>query len=295
MQKSIPVFAWALLISLAMIWGSSFILIKKGLAVFSPEELGAFRIFMAFLAFMPIGLQQVSKIDRKKLPVLFVVGFVGSFLPAFLFAIAQTQLDSSITGVLNSLTPLFVLLIGILFFHQKIKLSNSLGVGLGFLGSAIIMLGGVGFDISGINYYGFFVILATVMYGLNVNLIKFYLPDIKALHITAVALLLTSPICGVYLFLFTEFLSKWNTHPLFWEGFAYISILGVFGTAIALVIFNKLVQIASPIFASSVTYLIPIVAIGWGILDGETIQFEQYLGIAIILSGVYLANKKDPS
>lgn len=292
MQKSIPIIAWIMLIVLALIWGSSFILIKKGLLIFSPEELGALRIFMAFLALAPIGIRKVGKVNRDRLPVLFVVGFVGSFLPAFLFAIAQTQLDSAITGVLNSLTPVFVLVIGILFFHQKIKLINGFGVGLGFFGSAVIMMAGSGFSLSGINYFGLYVILATIMYGLNVNLIKFYLPDIKAVQITAIALLLTSPICGVYLFAFTDFALKINSHPDFWIGFIYVSILGVFGTAIALIIFNKLVQISTPIFASSVTYLIPIIAICWGIVDGESIHIGQYIGIAIILSGVYLANKK---
>jgi len=293
MFKSNTLQSWLLLTLLAIIWGSSFILIKKGLEVFSPYELASLRILMAFLALLPFGIRAIRKIDRDKLPVLFVVGFVGSFLPAFLFAIAETKLSSSITGVLNSLVPLFVLFIGFMFFRQRVKSMNMIGVAIGFLGSAIIMLGGDGYGPI-INYYGLYVILATIMYGLNVNLIKFHLPDIRALHITAIALLLTSPFCGIYLFGFTGFLEKTYTHPNFGIGFLYVSTLGVFGTAIALVFFNKLVQISTPIFASSVTYFIPIVAIGWGLIDGETLHFNHYFGIAIILSGVYIANKKQP-
>lgn len=290
--RSAKFISWSILIFIALIWGSSFILIKKALVVFSPGEVGALRIIMAFLALLPTALYNLRKVDRSKLPVLFVIGFAGSFIPAFLFAAAETELPSSLTGVLNALTPIFVISIGVIFFKQKMTLINGIGILIGFLGTAFLMLGGSGFSLSGIDIHAFYVVLATVMYGINVNLIKYFVPDLKALQITAISLFLSSPVCLFYLFGFTDFLSKVNTVPDFWLGFLYVSTLGVMGTAVALVFFNKLVKTSGTIFASSVTYLIPIVAIAWGLLDGEVLSSPQLLGIAIIIGGVYIANKK---
>lgn len=290
--KTSSVKAWLILIILALIWGSSFILIKRGLEVFSPGELGSLRITMAFLALLPIAIKQINKTDRKKLPVLFTIGFAGSLMPSFLFAIAETQLNSSLTGVINALTPIFVILIGLVFFGRKIRALNGLGIAIGFAGTIFMLLGASAFDFSAINYYALYVVLATVMYGLNVNLINEYLPNLRALHITAVSLFLSSPFCLGYLFFFTEFTSKIGVTDGFWLAFIYVSLLGILGTAAALVLFNKLIQISSPIFASSVTYLIPIVAIVWGILDQESLNLYQYMGIGIVLGGVYLANRK---
>jgi drug/metabolite transporter (DMT)-like permease len=283
---------WLLLIAIGLIWGTSFILIKKGLQVFSPGELGALRITMAFLALSPVALVNLRKLPRQKIPLLFLLGMVGSFVPAFLFAIAQTRLDSAITGVINAITPIFVALIGLVFFQQKIKTTNAAGIAMGFIGTVVLLLGGAGFDISGVNYYALFVVAATLMYGTNVNLIKQYTPNIKALHITAVSLFLTSPFCLFYLFGMTGFLDKVSTDWVFWRAFLFVSILGVVGTAGALILFNKLIQISSTVFASSVTYLIPLVAIVWGVVDGESINVYQYLGMAVVLCGVWLANKK---
>lgn len=284
--------SWTILVLIALIWGSSFILIKKGLTVFSPGELGSLRIFTAFIALLPTAVRNIAKIDRSKLPVLFVIGFAGSFIPAFLFAEAETELASSLTGALNALTPIFVIVIGILFFRQKAGIVSILGIAVGFLGTAMLMLGASGFDLSGINYHALYVVLATVMYGINVNLIKFYVPDLRPLHITAISIFMTSPVCLVHLLGFTDFTYKLYNAPDFWMGFLYVSALGVLGTGVALVLFNKLVQVSGTIFASSVTYLIPIVAIAWGLLDGEVLTMSQFMGIGIVISGVYIANKK---
>lgn len=283
--------AWLFLISVALIWGTSFILIKKSLIVFSPGELGALRITMAFLSLAPVAIRNLPKLSKSKLPVLFILGINGSFIPAFLFAIAQTKLDSSITGVINAITPIFVVIIGLMFFQQKVKLINTIGIIIGFLGTIVLLLGASRFNLSGINYYAFYVVLATVMYGTNVNLIKRYTPDIRALDITAISLFLTSPFCLIYLFGYTGFVLKINETG-FWEAFSYVTILGVVGTAGALILFNRLIQISSPLFASSVTYLIPLVAIIWGVMDGEKINVYQFMGMGIVLGGVWLANRK---
>ena len=284
--------AWALLILVSVIWGSSFILIKKGLITFSAWEVGTLRISIACLALFPFAIRAFSKIDRSKLPFLFIVGGVGSFIPALLFAWAQTRLDSAIAGVVNSFVPIFVILIGYVFFKKGITRLSAVGIFLGFFGCVFVMLGGANFDLRGVNYYALLILAATVMYAANVNIIKYFLPDIKALHITSASFVLISPFCIGYLFLATDFLDKASSHPQFWQGMAYVATLGAVGTAFAMFVFNSLVKMASPVFASSCTYLIPIVSIAWGLIDGEILNIYQYIGMAVILSGVWLANKK---
>ncbi|MCV9388349.1 DMT family transporter [Reichenbachiella ulvae] len=283
--------AWVLLGLISLIWGSSFILIKKGLLVMNASEVGTLRIFMASLALAPFGFRSIRKIPVRKLPYVFIVGFFGSYIPAMLFAIAQTQVDSAVTGIINSFTPIFVSLIGATFFQMRMTRAASIGIIIGFLGCVFIMLGGANFQLGKINYSGFFILAATVMYGVNANVIKTYLAEVKALHITAVSFLLVLPISGLYLFLGTNILDKIGTQG-FALGFTYISILGVIGTALAMFIFNNLVKIATPVFASSCTYIIPIIAIAWGLLDGESLNIYQSLGVVIVLVGVYLANRK---
>ena len=290
-QRKIKVIAWVLLILVSVIWGSSFILIKKGLEVFSASEAGTIRIFVACLVLIPLSIRAFPKIEKKKIPVLFFVAGVGSFIPALLFSFAQTNLESALAGAINSFTPLFVIIIGASFFQARMTLASVIGIIIGFLGCVFIILGGAGFDLSGINYYAFYILVATVMYGTNVNVIKNYLPKVRALHVTAVSFALISPFCGIYLFFGTGFMDKTSIDG-FWLALFYLSILGAINTALAMFIFNNLIKIASPIFASSCTYLIPIVSIAWGIWDGEVLNAYQFAGIAIVLAGVYLANRK---
>lgn len=284
---------WLLLLLLALIWGSSFILIKRSLLVFSAGEIGALRMLIAFIGISPIAFHAFKKVPKDKYLILFIIGFVGSFMPAVLFAIAQTQLESAITGVINAMTPVFVLLIAMVFFNLKVGKVNVVGIFLGFGGCVFIVLGGAGFNLSGINYYALYVIAATVMYGTSVNLIKNYLSELRSLHITAISFALVSPISIVYLLTATDVMDKIDGSPAFLAGLGYVSTLALLGTAIALIIFNTLIKKASAIFASSVTYIIPIVAIGWGLMDGERLNSFQFIGIGIVLVGVYLANKKD--
>jgi len=284
--------AWILLFLISTIWGSSFILIKKGLLVFSAFEVGSLRIFVASLALMPIGFRAISKIPRNKLIYVFIVGFIGSFIPAVLFAIAQTRLESSITGVFNSFVPIFVLIIGTLFFGLKIKTPNVIGILIGFFGCIMIILGGASFSLDGINYYALFILAATIMYATNVHIIKNKVSNIKPLDLTAVSFLLIAPIASTLLLFGTDFLSKVEVKEGFLMGLGYISILAILGTALAMYLFNNLVKVSSPVFASSCTYFIPLIALFWGILDGEQLNIYQYAGIGIVLSGVYLANKK---
>ncbi|MDH5366341.1 MAG: DMT family transporter [Cyclobacteriaceae bacterium] len=292
MPKQIPIIAWVILLVLALIWGSSFILIKRGLEVFSAGEVGSLRILSAGIILMPFSLFKLKNLTSTQWKLLFFVGMVGSFIPAFLFAKAQTQIDSSIAGILNALTPLFVMLIGALLFSQRITKLVSIGLAIGFLGTIFLIMTGSGAEFSQLNFYALFIVVATICYGANVNLIKFKIHDIDALSITAISLLIVTPVAATYLFGVTQFVEKMRYADGAYAAFGYITLLGIMGTALALILFNYLVKITTPIFTSSVTYIIPIVAVIWGLLDGETLLIGHLIGMTAIIIGVYLANRK---
>lgn len=283
---------WLTLIFLSIIWGSSFILMKKGLRSYSHDQVAAFRIFISFLAFLPFGIKYRKKINKKNLLSLFIVGFVGSTIPAFLFTKAQTNIDSALAGILNSMTPLFTLILGLIFYKSKAKRIQALGVFLGFVGAlGLILFSANGKNILGnLNYYGLFVVLATICYGINVNQIKYKIKELNGLEITSLAFMLVGPFAGIYL-LFTDFSMALSTSDYMLNLF-YIAILAIIGTVLALVIFNSLILHTSALFGASVTYLIPVFAISWGIFDGEKITIFQFLWIGLILTGVYLVNQK---
>ncbi|GAA5032339.1 permease [Marivirga lumbricoides] len=286
-----PWLVWTLLITLALIWGSSFILIKKGLQVFSAGEVGALRIFSAAIVLLPLSLPKLKTLSARQWKWLFISGMLGSFAPAFLFAYAQTQLQSGVTGVLNALTPIFALLVGVLFFRGKLKRQDIIGITLGFAGTICLIVAGSGGELGNFNFYAIFVILATLCYGFNLNILKFQFSVLTPKIITSISLFLISPIAAWYLFVQSDFILKMQTVPEAKIGLFYICILGVIGTAIALIMFNRLVQLTSPVFTSFVTYLIPIVAVVWGLLDGEVLYAGHYLGIVFIIIGVAFANR----
>ena len=289
MQKN-RALAWVLLFVLALIWGSSFILIKKGLVGLSPYELGSLRIVAAALFLLPSAIKRFSSVDRKSYPFLISVGLLGSLVPSFLFGIAQTRIESSITGVINGLTPIFTILVGLFIYKVKQEPKVFLGILVGFIGTAVLISAGKGMALSGINVYALLIVLATICYGTNLNFVKFHLGHLHPITVTSVSLIFVGPAAAIHLFGFTDFLPK----LLSVEGVVlptfYVAILGIFGTAIALIIFNKVLQITDALFASSVTYLIPIVAVIWGVLDGESLYFMHYIGMFAVGIGVYIAN-----
>jgi len=291
-MKNNNALAWGILIILALVWGSSFILIKRGLEVFSAGEVGAIRILAACLFLVPVSIPKLRKLSAKHIKLLFLIGLVGTFIPAFLFAYGQTRLDSGITGVLNGLTPIFTLIIGGLFFSQKFTKGNYIGIALAFIGTTVLLMAGSDGSLGAVNFYAFFIVLATICYGTNLNVIKQYLADLNAVVITSVSVLLVGPFAGIYLLTVTDFDQKLVEVDGALAAFGYVCLLGIMGTALALMIFNKLVQITTPIFSSTVTYLIPIVALAWGIWDGETLNNGQLIGIATILLGVFITNRK---
>ncbi|MBT3648267.1 MAG: DMT family transporter [Flavobacteriales bacterium] len=280
---------WIVLALLGLTWGSSFILMKKGLIYFSPEEVAAYRLSVAMIFLLPVSIKSL-KILRGKFWPLLATGLFGNAIPAFLFAYAQTEIPSGLSGMLNSLTTLFTLIIGIAFFRAPILKSQIIGVLVALIGA----MGLIGFEVIGsfgtYAKYASLIIMATACYGLAVNVIKSFLQEIKPTHITSVAFLLVSPAALIYLLVATPFVTTIMTDSSSWVGLGYLSILGVVGTAIAVVIFNQLIKETTAIFASTVTYLIPIVAIGWGIVDGETITFYDVMYMLLILGGILLIN-----
>ncbi|WP_394368002.1 DMT family transporter [Pontibacter cellulosilyticus] len=285
-----PALAWFLIIILALIWGTSFILIKKGLIVFSSDELGALRIAIAFLTLSPFAAIHLRKVEPHRWKYLVGSGILGNLLPAFLFAYAETRLASGLAGVLNSLTALFTLLVGAMFFRQSITWMRMLGIIIGIMGTAVLIFSGNGSADMDNKYYGLYIVIATVCYGGSVNIIKHRLQGMKPLVMSSMALLTVAPFAVAYLFT-TDVVHKLQYTQGAWEALMYIALLAVFSTAVGLVLFNKLIHISTTLFASSSTYLIPIVALMWGVLDGESIQLWHYLGMIVILVGVFIVNR----
>jgi len=278
---------------LALIWGSSFILMHRGLDSFQADEVAAYRLFIVFVALIPFVKKDIHLLLEKRGLALLSVGLFGSALPYFLFVKAQTQIDSSLSGILNSLTPMFTLLFALVFFNQKFKRNSIIGVFLGFVGAAgLIYFSESQPTWESFSLYVFMPIVASACYGLNVNIIKMYLQNVSPMSMTALAFLWVGPFAGVYLFFFTDFVPHLVENPKGWESLGYISILGVVGTALAVWIFNMLIKETSALFASSVTYLIPIVAIAWGLVDGDQMNGFQFLFVGVILFGVAIINSK---
>ena len=281
---------------LALTWGSSFILMKHALKddlnqpVLAPDQVAALRMGIASALLLPVSLRAFRKIKIHEWKYLAVVGLMGSGIPAVLFTTAQQHLDSSLAGILNTLTPLFTLLIGIAFFQKEFKKLQVVGVIVGLAGAiSLIVLQGMGSTQNPL--FALLIIVATLFYGISVNTISAKIPHIHPLHITALSLLLAGIPWTLYLAQtnFTEIIA---THPHGWHSVGYVAVLAVFGTCLANMLYFWLTQQTSPLFASSVTYIMPMVAVGWGLDDGESFGL-MHLGCAlIVLTGVWLANKK---
>ncbi len=284
---------WVTLILLAFTWGSSFILMKRGLETFQPDEIAAYRLFIVFVCLAPFSFRELNLLKGKKGLALGAVGFFGSALPYFLFIAAQTHIASSMNGILNSLTPMFTLLFAFILFKQRFQPMSIIGVFLGLTGAiGLIYFSGETPSFGTFTMYALMPIIASASYGLNVNLIKMYLQDVKPLQVTALSFLAVGPLAGIYLFSSTDFIAHLQADPNGWKNFGYINILGIVGTALAVWIFNMLIKETSALFASSVTYLIPIVAIMWGLLDGEALHSLQFVSTGVILLAVSLINSK---
>ena len=290
MTKKYPALAWILFLILSLIWGSSFILIKKGLTSLNPEEVASLRIASASLVLLPFAAKRIKEINKKNIFTLILVGLMGSFLPSFLFALAQTKLSSSLTGIMNALTPFFTIMTSVLFFKEKPEKKIYIGIVLGFIGTLLLISNRENGDFS-FNYYAFFVVAATILYGINANLIKHYLALMKSLSIASISLTIVGPLSIIYLLFLTPFLDHIH-EPKVLVASSYIVILGVFGTAFALILFNKMVQLTNPVSSTSVTYLIPIISVFWGVIDGEQLSLLQFVSMLTIMIGISISNRR---
>ena len=281
---------WIYLLILSFVWGSSYILIKKALIGLSPLQVGSLRTIISTVLLLVIGYSSLKTIPRDKWKWILITGLV-SFIPPFLFAYAQTEIDSALAAILNSLTPLATLLIGVGFYRFKIDSKQISGVIIGLIGSVLLMYQGSVINPDQNLLYVFFIIFASVLYAVQVNLLKVHLQDVSAVAITVGNFIFIFPL-AVVIFLMSDYKQININDKDVKVALFCLLILSIVGTVFAKILFNKFVQIASPVFASSVTYTLPIVALFWGLLDGEVFTLNQFFATVIILIGVYLANKK---
>ena len=281
---------WIYLIVLSLVWGSSYILIKKALIGLSPLQVGSLRTIISTVLLLLIGFSSLKSIPKDKWKWILITGLV-SFIPPFLFAYAQTEIDSALAAILNSLTPLATLIIGVGFYRFKIDKKQISGVIIGLIGSVLLMYQGSVINPDQNLLYVFFIIFASILYAVQVNLLKVHLQDVSAVAITVGNFIFIFPLAVVIFFISDYKQIDINNEDVKVALFCLL-ILSIVGTVFAKILFNKFVQIASPVFASSVTYTLPIVALFWGLLDDEVFTLNQLFATVIILTGVYLANKK---
>ncbi len=282
---------WLYLIFLALVWGSSFILMKKALIGLTPLQVGALRSLIGAIFIVIIGYKSLKEIQKKHWKYVFVSAMTGTFFPAFLYAFAISGIDSSIASILNSLTPFNTLVIGLMFFNTMFSKRQFIGVLVGLAGTSVLILQGANLNPDQNYWYALLPILASIGYACNVNIIKKHLQDLKPLAITTGNFIIILVPMFIVLF-YTGFFTSLQFNTITYQSLSYVAILAIIGTAVAKVVFNKLIHISSPVFSTSVTYLIPIVAVLWGVLDGEQLSIIQLLAGIVILFGVYLVNRK---
>jgi drug/metabolite transporter (DMT)-like permease len=286
MQHEKKIWHWLVLALLSLIWGTSYILMKKGLESFSTLQIASLRVFITFFCLLPVALKNIGKINKENIVSLAVIGFLGNGIPAFLFPMAETRIDSSLAGMLNSLSPVFTLLIGMVVYKRKGIKTQIAGVLLGLIG-AVGLLYNKSFTF---NYYGLFVVLATILYGFSANEVS-RIKGMNGLQITSLAFFLIGPIAIIHL-LFTDFSAAIHTENWL-RNLGFIAILAIMGSATALALFYLLIRDTNPVFASIVTYFIPVIAILWGLNDNEHFTLMMLGSFGVILSGVYIINRSD--
>jgi drug/metabolite transporter (DMT)-like permease len=277
--------------ALAVIWGSSFILMKVGLHVYTPYQVGTMRMLISFLCLFPFVWNRFTKVPRNKWKYVAAAGILGNGIPAILFPYAQTGISSSVAGMLNSLTPVFTLIAGVMFFGMSVTRNRILGLLLGLLGAILLIVtrSDTGFQAN--VFFSMIIVVATICYALSVNILRHRLAEVDSMSLSGFALMFVGPPAAVFLFS-TDFISRTQSQPGAMMSFLSVAALAVFGTAISTFMFNNLIKSSGALAASSVTYLIPIVAVMWGLIDGEGFHLYYFFGLVFVLSGVYLINKK---
>lgn len=284
--------AYGTLIFLSILWGFSFFFIKKGLIAFSWNEVAALRITFAMLAFSPFIYKAFKSIKRHQIKYILAFSVTGNAIPAFLFPLAQTEINSSLAGILNSITPLVTFIFGVVFFSVAFVKRKLWGVLIGFVGASFLILNSTSWNSEGNHWYGLFAVCAALSYGFSSNIIKLHLQNISSQQASAIAFTLIGPWAIAYLFLGTDFIYVMQTDENAWFSFSSIAYLGLISTAFATFVFIKLVQMTSALFGAAVAYIIPITAVAIGFFDGELITLWHFVGMGLILFGVYLTRGK---
>jgi drug/metabolite transporter (DMT)-like permease len=282
--------SWLFLMLLALIWGGSYILMKQGLRSFSFWQVSSIRMLSAFVFLLPFSIKNLRKLNKKTIIPILIVAWIGNLIPSWLFPLGQTKVDSNIAGILNSLVPVFVLIFGVAFFRKKTGVFQVMGVITGLVGAAMLVTKDNVFGFGQMNLYALYIVLATILYSVNINQVNIFLKNLTGLEIASLAFLFIGPISGAIL-LFSDFTEAGISQTMYFD-LGCVVILGLLGSAVAVSLVNQIITRAGSMFASSVTYIIPIFAILWGIIDGETLNIVQIVATAIIVCGVYLVNYK---
>ena len=290
MQLNNKLVDWGIFLALSIIWGSSFILLKVGIETLSPYQVATIRILCAGLVLTPFAADAFKKIPKNKRLLVLVSGLIGSFFPAYLFCIAETKIDSALAGILNALTPLFTIIVGVSFFQLKASRQKIIGVLVGFVGLCLLFAAQQQVSFENISYAAL-VLLATLLYGININMVGRHLTNTGSLNIASMAFAFLIIPCLVILYFTGYFSMDLLSKPVLISTGSAV-LLGLLGTAVATVIYYMLAKRAGSLFASTVTYGIPFVAVFWGLLGGEQINLIQCFCMGIILLGVWLSNKK---
>ncbi len=284
MTEKRKIWHWLVLALLSLIWGTSYILMKKGLESFSSIQVGSLRILITFLCLLPIALRNLKKLNRENLLSVLIIGFCGNAIPAYLFPISETHISSSLAGMLNSLSPVFTLAIGILIYNRKAIRSQVAGVFVGLLGATGLLYTG-SFTFAP---YGLFVVLATILYGFTSNEVS-KVRGLNGIQITALAFFVVSPVAILHLAFSDHAAALATAH---WtRNLLFISILAIVGSAIAQAIYYVLIRDTSPVFAATVTYFIPIIATLWGLADNEHLTPSMLISVIFVFAGVYIINR----
>lgn len=276
---------------LTLIWGSSFILIKNGLIAFPADQAAAIRIIFALIFLLPLVPRSFKLTRKMDLKYIALVGLIGNLITAFLFSLAQTRIASSVSGMLNALTPVFTIIVAYVFFKMMITARQVFGILIGLIGAVGLSFVSSGGEIGEMNSFVWLIVIATICYAFSLNIIKSKLGGADSMAVATLAMLAIAPLCAVYLFLLTDFLQIISSNDKALFSLISLATLGTFSTAIGLALYARLIKISTPVFASSIAYLIPIVAVLWGIADGEILFAAHYAAMILIITGVMIANK----
>jgi len=281
--------SWLVFALLAIIWGSSFILMKVGLRAFTPYQVASLRMLFAGIILLPFAYKALRRIPNKQMGLVIFSGILGNFIPAYLFCIAETQIDSSLAGILNSLTPMFTIIVGVVFFKVQTSMVKVIGMVIGFIGLSILLAAGKDVSFHNLSYASL-VLLATLFYGINVNIVGRYMQQLGSLNVASIAFAFLI-IPSAFVLYMTGFFTNEFSSVMVQQALLASGVLGVVGTSIATILFYYLVKEAGMLFGSLVTYGIPVVAVAWGIYFGDSLNLIQIACLGVILLGVYIVNR----